>query len=278
MIDGKERALFHDNPWMELAFMERRKASTLFNKGRYASAKDVLRNVLDKLPEKERIFFKSFSEIVEGYELWDRFKHKDARIKIRRNLDLFKAYCYGSKSDKLIELAEHIKRNVEFLEKLINEGGIYYFYDLLANAKRRAYLEEKYDDAVARLYRSLEFFAQNRLSSKYSIDTSRVEIGAIPAGLREEFERKYKSSEGKIELPLYASYILLKELKDEAGEKFVLQYENKLKYLLSSRNRSILAHGFESVSKDTYEKFYLSILEFTGTDEDSLPDFPQIEL
>ena len=57
---------------------------------------------------------------------------------MRKNLDNFKAYCYGNKEDKLNKLAEDVKKNVEFLEKLKDEKGIYYFYDLIANAKRRA--------------------------------------------------------------------------------------------------------------------------------------------
>jgi CRISPR-associated protein (TIGR02710 family) len=278
VIDGKERTLFHDNPWMELAFVERKRASILFNKGKYASAAELLKNIANKLPEKEGIFFKSFSGIVEGYDLWDRFKHKDAHIKIRKNLDTFKAYCYGSREDRLNKLVEHIKRNVEFLEKLITEKEDYYFYDLIANAKRRADLEEKYDDAVARLYRAIEFLAQNRLNLKYSINTSNVDKETLPIALKDEYIKKYANNEGKIEIPLYASYKLLKELKDEIGKKFMTQYERNLKYLLSLRNNSILAHGFNSISKNAYEKFYFSILEFVDIKEEALPNFPQIEL
>jgi CRISPR-associated protein (TIGR02710 family) len=278
VVDDKEKMLFHDNPWMELALTERKKASILFNKGRYASAAEVLKDIANKIPEKEGIFFKSFSGIVEGYDLWDRFKHKDAHIKIRKNLDTFKAYCYGSREERLNKLVDHIKRNVEFLEKLITEKEDYYFYDLIANAKRRADLEGKYDDAVARLYRAIEFLAQNRLKSKYSIKTSNINKIDIPNSLRDEYIKKYTDPEGKINLPLYASYKLLEELHDELGKRFMVQYERELKHLLSLRNNSILAHGFDSISKNAYEKFYLNILEFANINEDIIPTFPYIEL
>jgi len=46
--------------------------------------------------------------------------------------------------------------------------------DILNNARRRM-KEGKYDDAMARLYRTVELIAQYRLKMKYEIDTSDVD-------------------------------------------------------------------------------------------------------
>jgi len=62
-------------------------------------------------------------------------------------------------------LAEHLAGNKQFLGQLISnpkrENGKpepYYVADLINNAERRAE-ESKYDDAVARLYRTMELIA-----------------------------------------------------------------------------------------------------------------------
>ena len=55
---------------------------------------------------------------------------------------------------------------------------------IINNSKRRG-KENKFDDAVARLYRSFELIAQIRLLEKYNIDTNRVDI-AVGGSTRNE--------------------------------------------------------------------------------------------
>lgn len=45
VIDGNERMYFLENPWDEIAQVEKREACILFNKARYATAVDILKNV-----------------------------------------------------------------------------------------------------------------------------------------------------------------------------------------------------------------------------------------
>jgi len=49
-----------------------------------------------------------------------------------------------------------------------------------------------------------------------------------------------------VRIPLYVSYLLLKELGDELGNKFSNIYQKEIKSILDLRNKSILAHGFTS--------------------------------
>ncbi|TDA39532.1 MAG: hypothetical protein DSO08_02025 [Candidatus Methanomethylicota archaeon] len=62
---------------------------------------------------------------------------------------------------------------------------------------------------------------------------------------------------------LEKSYRLLKELGDSLGSAY---YEDgSIKWLLQSRNNSILAHGLSPVERSTYEKLLLKTKELAST-------------
>ena len=280
VIDEKERMWYLDNPWDELAVSERREACLLFNKARYSSVAEVFAQVAEKVSEKNKSFFKALGDLAEGYDLWDKFTHKAAKMKLRRSKGIIEAYASGSEKETLLSLADRLAENLRFLEKVENnedQKGLLLCYDLLANAKRRADLEDKFDDAIARLYRAMEALAQFKLKN-YGIKTSNVKAEQIPDNLREDYIKKYTDqNDGKIKLPLYPSYILLDKLGDTLGRSFFVHYKS-LRPLLDIRNNSIQAQGFKSVREETFNKMYLTVLEFTGIKEHELPEFPELKL
>lgn len=280
VIDGKESMWYLDNPWDELAVSERREACLLFNKARYSSAVEVFAQVAERVSEKNKSFFKALGDLAEGYDLWDKFRHREAGFKLYRSKGIIQAYATGSEKETLLSLADRLDENLRFLKNLENnedQKGLLLCYDLLANAKRRAYLEDKFDDAVARLYRAMEALAQFKLKN-YGIKTSNVEAEQIPDNLREDYIKRYTDqNDGRIKLPLYPSYLLVNELGDILGKNFLDHYE-ALRPLLDIRNHSILAHGFNPVSREIFSQMYLAILEFTEIKEYELPEFPELKL
>jgi CRISPR-associated protein (TIGR02710 family) len=275
VIDGKEKMWFLDNPWNEIAFMARKEAYILFNKARYASAYEVFNEVGKKVSENHKPFFMALKDMANGYDLWDRFKHKEARNKLYSCRDIIKTYSIGDK--KVENLVTVLLQNISFLDKLKDNEELLH-YDLIANAMRRAGLENKYDDAVARLYRAIEAIAQCRLKSSHRINSSDVDENLIPEDIRIEYVTKYlDDKDKKIKLGLYASYELLKELNDPLGKSFFEIYEKEVRGLLDIRNSSILAHGFNSVKAETYERLLDVILTFSGIKQDNLPQFPVLE-
>ncbi len=87
--------------------------------------------------------------------------------------------------------------------------------DLLANAKRRAEQEHRYDDALVRLYRALEKRVQLELKA-YNLDTSNIKLELVPDKLKHELKLKYYNErKNRIETPLYPAYCLLKALEEE---------------------------------------------------------------
>lgn len=277
VLDGKEKMWFLQNPWDEIALSEKREASILFNKARYASAAEVLEKCIERVGKEKKPFFNALAEMVWGFYLWDRFKHKEAKVKLYRCRDTLRTFAFASQKKEVIKLVEGVEENTRFLEGLLSspKPSKFYFCDLLANAGRRAKLEQKFDDAVARLYRAIEVLAQAELREVFEIDTSNVKEESIPAGLHEEFLTKYQEKEdAKIRIPLFASYRLLAELGSPLGKEFFKVYEEEMKSLLDVRNSSIVAHGLDPVGGDTFDRLFESTLKFSGTEEKYIPQFP----
>lgn len=130
----------------------------------------------------------------------------------------------------------------------------YYMLASILNNARRREDENKFDDAVARLYRSLELIAQIRLSKEYGIDSSNIDIDVLRQNnVDEDYLSEINISE-EIKFGLTADYELLAKLNDELGD-FYLENKNQIRNILKFRNNSILAHGFDSCSKKEYDEF-----------------------
>ena len=281
VLNGKERMRFLDNPWDEIALSERREVSILFNKSRYASAADLLGKCIEKVSREQKPYFKALQEMVRGYDLWDRFQHREAKEKLFKSRDVLMTFSHASPRKESKVLSGQLQTNIQFLEDFVSSKrpSVLYFYDLLANAERRADLERKFDDAVARLYRAMEVLAQVELKGTYEIETSDVKEKDIPEEIREEYLNKYwDKNDSKIRIPLLAAFRLLKGLGNELAESFFKIYDKEIKPLLSTRNKSILAHGFTSVDGITFQKLFDSIMNFSGTKEEDLPKFPFLQI
>jgi CRISPR-associated protein (TIGR02710 family) len=219
--------------------------------------------------------------MITGYDLWDHFRHQEALKHLYRSRDVLTAL--GSEKTEIGKISGSIDKNLQFLENLTNgnKPSMHYFYDLLANAKRRGDLEKKYDDAVARLYRAIEVLGQTELKENFGIDTSDVKIESLPPTVREEYLLKYREKHGekqKIKIPLMASYRLLKELGSETAERFFESYDREIRPIIDFRNHSILAHGFKSVDEKIFQRLFEVITKFSKVKEEKLPLFPVLKI
>jgi CRISPR-associated protein (TIGR02710 family) len=278
VLDGKERKHFLDNPWDRITAAERKEAAVLFNKARYASAAEVMERCIAKVGRDRQPMFKAMKELVMGYDLWDRFRHNDARKSLLKSRDVLTAVSIEQVEFKPV--VDRLEGNLQFLQDLLAgpKPSNLYFYDLLANARRRADLEHKFDDAVARLYRAMEVIAQTELKG-LGIEASKVRVEAIPENLKKEFLDRYQDKDdGKIRIPLFASFRLLERLGSQTASRFFRVYEKRLKSLLDIRNSSILAHGFSPVEPSSFANLWGAVLEFTETDEGIIPCFPVLKI
>lgn len=174
----------------------------LFNTHQFDACLEI-NNGLKKLTEESDIQAKltDYENQCLAYASWDKFEH-------------------GKAYELLMKLKGEYGENKEFLGILLHSETKepYHIADLMNNAERR-FEEGKYDDAVARLYRTMELIAQYKLAKDYGVMTSDVDLNRIPAQLHKEYE-KLRDEKGKIKIGLFKDYELLKEKGDELGEKF----------------------------------------------------------
>ena len=255
----------------------------LFNKYQFNACLELIFKAKELLSDYEYLQkANTLENIALAYSSWEKFNHQKAfqiLNEVTRSDD--KKWLLNWNIKNLIE------RNKQILYKEI--GGNYSderVIDLLENACRRAE-EGKYDDAVARLYRLLEYLAQYQLYTKYNkVETKSLDISKLPNKLQTKYQN-LKNREGEIAISLFESYELLKDLNDELGIKFVNDYkrkEGKIKKLLSIRNNSILAHGFQPVGEAEFkilQKLLDDYIRLIIKDYDNLKKnvkFPKIKI
>ena len=215
-----------------------------FNIYRFGEAMAYLDDIVG-LDDQKKIYRNLF----EAYSLWDRFEYKKA-FEILDNVN------YESKQ---------LRRNQKFLRRLTTDQDNYspILAELLNNAERRIG-EGKYDDAVARLYRTIELVSQIKLR-ELGIDPGNVDINKLrDLGLDEtvisEYE-KQRTDNGKIMVSLRSGYMLLSHLGDDLGKGFL--EDSRLQNLLKKRNSSILAHGLDPVGEEDSKRLFEKTIEHT---------------
>jgi len=176
-----------------------------------------------------------------AFEAWDRFDHATAAT-------LLEAYR-SRVGQHMVPYFNALKILADKSSEPLPQQEALRLHDLWLNAQRRA-AQERYDDAVARLYRFLEWLAQWLLRIHHGIDTGDVPAERIPAGMELSRNRK-----GKIEASLLQSWELLGALDESTTAVFARNNQKKLLNHLEVRNSSILAHGFKPISEAEWKAF-----------------------
>lgn len=246
-IISKTEETKRQNPYLVYDQMNFNKVKTFFNYNRFETSNEILKEIITLEEDKEKL-----TNLIDTYNKWDKFQHtefpKDMNSKLFEDIE---------KQLKLNQKAMSI-----ILKKTHNHRCEYILADLINNSQRRCD-EGKYDDAIARLYRSLELIAQIRLKTKYNIKTSNVDLEILE---KQDIDKDYlnqlknRKKTHKIKIGLKEDYTLLKNLNDHIGQYYFKdskEYEN----ILNARNQSILAHGIESKTKEDYEKFKSLIMK-----------------
>lgn len=201
----------------------------------------------------ERQLADGIRTVATGYGAWDRFEFARATGELGKLAD-----------GPVAELRPFQPPDRAVLGRLLDlkpETGLTAdrLADLFNNAGRRL-AEGRYDDALARLYRLAEMFAQWILRKDFAIETADVDVAKVPDELREALAAT-RNAVGPIQIGLEWDYRLLKAKGHEVGRRFDHGEFAGIGVLLKQRNESLLAHGLAPIGKKDVESLKDKILD-----------------
>ncbi|MFC1730375.1 TIGR02710 family CRISPR-associated CARF protein [candidate division KSB1 bacterium] len=284
VIDGEEYVEISRNPWDVMAIPIRKRVGILFNKARFASARYELEMIKDNVSPHLKRLYGALSDIISGFYYWDNFMYSQAVGPMNKGVRELCDYAKAAGENTLDDWGVHVKKLFPHIEELRNQQSNNEFkdefiIDLISNAQRRAVKENKFDDAVARLYSCIERIAKIRLLREYKLNNSKIRPEDLPISIREDFKKRFYDRDDKcIKIGLYHSYQLLDALNDPVGTDFMKRYKHEIKPLLKTRNFSPLAHGIDPIKQNTYDKFFRQVCNLYGIDESHLTMFPDLEM
>jgi CRISPR-associated protein (TIGR02710 family) len=276
VVSGAEKVVFQANPWDALGHQAVEDFIVLFDQHAFLAAANVaaMAKMRVNRPDRKRELA-ALEQLAKAFDAWDRFDHRlssNTLDSVAKSANDLRAALIN-KGDRVVD---GVMRLAEHLRALCDSAAPcrHHVLDLLANAKRRKE-EGRFDDAVARLYRAIEALAQVILKERHGIEsTEEVPVERLPEDLRVAWASR--AEQGVVKLGLQDAYALLAALKDPLGEKFRNAALDGPKSPLIARNRSILAHGFTTVSAAVFDKLWTTALCLADVDDAGLPAFPTL--
>lgn len=242
------------NPLEVFYEREEQKAEELMRHHHYEAAKNIYWHIAKNV-EFPRAF-EAKAQLAEALHEWDSFNYKQAwklvnnaeEMRTRFNLHLPRL----APAINVLSTLTQIEDFTEFIKD--REKASLLTADLLNNSMRRA-KQGRYDDAIIRLYRTLELLAQHILQHKYNIDTGNINTAQLQR-CQDAFKRATKTLHGgERSIPqktgLLDSWTLLHAL----GENITLQELTEMNQQITTRNLLMIEHRNQRGNKKAYEKF-----------------------
>ena len=177
-------------------------------------------------------------DISKAFDEWDRFDHQSAF----RIINIYRAKITPAHK-YLLDAIKNLNTESEYQTPAR-------LLDLWLNAERRA-AQKRFDDAVARLYRLLEWTAQWVLHTHLRIDTADIPPDKIPKDVSIQLNRK-----GRCQAGLTVAWQLIGHwLPNTDAGRFSLGKLAELQAHVDLRNHSILAHGYKPVDEMNWHCF-----------------------
>lgn len=174
-------------------------------------------------------------DLSRAFDAWDRFDHAAAERILR---------VYDARLGRKLGPYFHALTRLTGSRASIREA--WRLLDLWLNALR-CERQRRFDDAVARVYRLLEWTAQWVLRERHGIDTANVPADMVPAGVDLSPDRR-----GNLQAGLYAAWQLIAHLDRGSAGAFAADQLDRMRDRIQVRNESILAHGFTPITKDAW--------------------------
>lgn len=277
---GTELTLPQQNPWETLGLIELRRVKFLWDSANFTAAAGLLAATGQRLANP---LWQTLSRLAEAHAARLRFDFKTADNllkKVRRDLPdhhplQSELYALRKTCDTLAKSSSPGAGNPQLL-----------LSELLASSDLAA-SQHRYEDAAARLYRAIEFWAQihlyelsdgsywnGKLRFQKTEDNSDGPPYPIPSALLEkEFLQSirchdtYPKRLALTEILLALDALQFAPAQPIAADILRGRKDSRFIRLTTKRNESILAHGSVAVTRDKF-------LQMEATLRDLIPDFP----
>lgn len=198
----------------------------------YEAAEALERTRTSDVPGAPRLYFAT--TLSRALAQWDRFNHAGALTLI----DTHRAGVMAQYPDLVPML--------ELLTKAGRKREPARLFDLWLNAQRRA-AQGRFDDAVARWYRLLEWTAQWQIRLQLGLETKDFPTDRLPGSVPGPAD----GSE-TVNLGLVNAWRVVAACCRGPCQEFAQAEESRLRDHAKKRNNSILAHGFSPVSEEDW--------------------------
>ncbi|MGI9047992.1 MAG: TIGR02710 family CRISPR-associated CARF protein [Rubrobacteraceae bacterium] len=255
------------NPLEATGLLREGQAVDLFNRRDYTAAARIFGDVEEKVSGVARgHYYRGLLLLAEGYAAWDVADYGSALEKLKgARTELGVGFVDRELAERAGTLVDRITNHLPFLGRVRGRLSVENVADMLENARRRIVSQRRYDDGVARLYRTLEMWHQWRLQERHSISTAEPDWSKVGEDARVRFLEAAGLVEPPEVLALRHARILDRML--DGGRPDEAKDDEVLRDLLRQRNHSILAHGLDPIG----EKAALRFLEYV----DALVEAPE---
>jgi CRISPR-associated protein (TIGR02710 family) len=258
--------------------LQDRELPALLKRHDYAAARQAVRMVQGYADPDSGLLrgLRRLEALLVALDAWDCFDHRMAH-------DVLAQLADRSLDQQLLFPLKRVIGSRRLLDRAADEQqwpkmkghGLEAVEDLLRNAERRA-TQERFDDAVGRLYRAMELTAQLLLKVAVTekvgpegIDTGRVDLDCLPTGIQPRWRELAATKAAgcraqTFRIGLSDSYDLLADLDHPTG----LEWKEQRKTIVSAletRNQSLFAHGFAPIGYPQWRSFSEKVIGFLGS-------------
>lgn len=271
VIEDTMKVVQLGNAYDQTGFIIAEKGREAYNAFDFEGAAEHFERISPTHAHKKELF-QGLSNLCRQLARWDRFEHYESKVSqgIEDAIQqLNRALRSGAGTQQFSEFSDKLTAFSTYLKEIeaTKSISLEFIVDVYLNAGRRI-KRNRFDDAVARHYRTLEAFSQYFLQ-EIGFDSAKPDYSSLTNEQRNLFKTALRNSSKVVELPekvdLKIGFWLLKVL-DHPVKSHVFKGKQTYKEfsfegILNDRNNSILAHGFQPIGKERAEKFHSNLKE-----------------
>ncbi len=275
---GTESSVSGISPWFRFALKPRELATHFYRQGYVEQAAQLLEQAAESATEQQQTI-KAYAALCRLLARLDALKFDGLTHELGKWRSALQVAFEQADNKQalrwLLSLPDHFAQ----LQKEVKEGREHRMClrELLACARRRA-RQGHYDEAVARLYRAIELFVQDRLHRAFGAQLGIVHLDKLDAELAQRLRRQFPNAvdeQGRLRLSLKNGCEALGSSPYEEDRDIPKLYQS-LKDELEMRNQSWLAHGTRSASREDFQRLWSKVLPAVGLREEDVPEWPDL--